>query len=71
MIKIAIVEDENEMSSDLKKHIEMFFNQHDKKIAIDIFDNAMKFLDKYKSKYDLVLWTSIYLIWMELKLVKN
>lgn len=54
MIKIAIVEDENEMSSDQKKHIEMFFNQHDKKIAIDIFDNAMKFLDKYKSKYDLV-----------------
>lgn len=54
MIKIAIVEDENEMSSDLKKHIEMFFNQHDKKIVIDIFDNAMKFLDKYKSKYDLV-----------------
>ena len=54
MIKIAIVEDENEMSSDLKKHIEKFFNQHDKKITIDIFDNAVKFLDKYKSKYDLV-----------------
>ena len=54
MIKIAIVEDEIEMSSDLKKHIEMFFNQHDKKITIDIFDNAVKFLDKYKSKYDLV-----------------
>ena len=70
MIKIAIVEDEIEMSSDLKKHIEMFFNQHDKKIAIDIFDNAIKFLDKYKSKYDLV-FMEIYLIWMELKLVKN
>ena len=54
MIKIAIVEDEIEMSSDLKKHVEMFFNQHDKKITIDIFDNAVKFLDKYKSKYDLV-----------------
>ena len=48
MIKIAIVEDEIEMSSDLKKHVEMFFNQHDKKITIDIFDNAVKFLDKYK-----------------------
>lgn len=54
MIKIAIVEDEIEMSSDLKKHVETFFNQHDKKITIDIFDNAVKFLDKYKSKYDLV-----------------
>ena len=54
MIKIAIVEDEIEMSSDLKKHIEMFFNQHDKKITIDIFDNAVKFLDKYKSKYEVI-----------------
>lgn len=54
MIKIAIVEDEIEMSSDLKKHVKTFFNQHDKKITIDIFDNAVKFLDKYKSKYDLV-----------------
>ena len=54
MIKIAIVEDEIEMSSDLKKHVETFFNQHNKKITIDIFDNAVKFLDKYKSKYDLV-----------------
>ncbi len=34
MIKIAIVEDEIEMSSDLNKHIEMFFNQHDKKITL-------------------------------------
>ena len=54
MIKIAIVEDEIEMSNDLKNHIDMFFNQHEKNITIDIFDNAVKFLDKYKSKYDLV-----------------
>lgn len=54
MIKIAIIEDEIEMSNDLKKHIEMFFNQHEKNISIDIFDNAVKFLDKYKTGYNLV-----------------
>ncbi len=54
MIKIAIVEDNIDDASDLKKHIEMFFNQHYKKIAIFIFYNKMKFLYKYKSKYDLV-----------------
>ena len=54
MTKIAIIEDEIEMSNDLKKHIEMFFNQHEKNISIDIFDNAVKFLDKYKTGYNLV-----------------
>ena len=54
MTKIAIIEDEYGMSNDLKKHVEMFFNQHEKNISIDIFDNAVKFLDKYKTGYNLV-----------------
>ena len=54
MTKIAIIEDEYDMSNDLKKHVEMFFNQHKKNISIDIFDNAVKFLDKYKTGYNLV-----------------
>lgn len=54
MTKIAIIEDEYDMSNDLKKHVEMFFNQHEKNISIDIFDNAVKFLDKYKTGYNLV-----------------
>ena len=48
MIKIAIVEDEKDMALDLKKHIETFFNSNNKPFSIDIFDSAIKFLDKYK-----------------------
>ena len=54
MIKIAIVEDENDMALDLKKHIETFFNSNNKPFSIDIFDSAIKFLDKYKFGYNLV-----------------
>ena len=54
MIKIAIVEDENDMALDLKKHIETFFNSNNKPFSIDVFDSAIKFLDKYKFGYNLV-----------------
>ena len=37
MIKIAIVEDENDMALDLKKHIETFFNSNNKPFSIDVF----------------------------------
>ena len=54
MIKIAIVEDENKMALNLKKHIETFLSNNNKLFSIYVFDCAVKFLDKYKFDYNLV-----------------
>lgn len=54
MLRIAIVEDEAEMRDIFKKYLNQFFDE--KKIEINIFEyeDAIKFIDKYKCEYNLI-----------------
>lgn len=54
MLRIAIVEDEAEMRDILKKYLNLFFDE--KKLEINIFEyeDAIKFIDKYKCEYNLI-----------------
>ena len=54
MIKIAIVEDEIEMANDLKRYINQFFNNNSFQVEITHFNSALKLLDNYQYKFNLI-----------------
>ena len=54
MIKIAVVEDEIEMSNQLLKYIKQFFDENDLDYSVMVFDNAIKLLDNYDFSFDLI-----------------
>ena len=54
MIKIAIVEDEIEMANDLKRYINQFFHNNSFQVEITHFNSALKILDNYQYKFNLI-----------------
>lgn len=54
MIKIAVAEDEIEMSNQLLKYIKQFFDENDLDYSVMVFDNAIKLLDNYDFSFDLI-----------------
>ena len=54
MIKIAIVEDEIEMANDLKRYIDQFFHNNSFQVEITHFNSALKILDNYQYKFNLI-----------------
>ena len=54
MIKIAVVEDELEMSNILVKFINKFFEENELDVKVTVFNNALKFLDAYNFNFDLI-----------------
>ncbi len=54
MIKIAVVEDEIEMTNQLLKYVKQFFDENDLDYSITTFDNAIKLLDNYDFSFDLI-----------------
>lgn len=55
MINVAIVEDEEEVVSQLKGYLERFSAENEIGFEIFAFNNAVVFLENYKPKYDIVL----------------
>ena len=54
MIKIAVVEDELEMSNILVNFINKFFEENELDVKVTVFNNALKFLDAYNFNFDLI-----------------
>ena len=54
MIKIAVVEDEIEMTNQLLKYVKQFFDENDLDYSVTTFDNAIKLLDNYDFSFDLI-----------------
>ena len=54
MIKIAIVEDEEEMLNTLKEYIKRFFTSNDLQYDLTCFLTASKLINTYKFEYDLI-----------------
>lgn len=55
MLRIAVVEDDVAQSNRMKKYLEDFLAEQERPYTIDVYDNAVDFLDKYKNPYDIVL----------------
>lgn len=55
MIKIAVVEDEIEMTNQLLKYVKQFFNENDLDYSVATYNNAIKLLDNYDFSFDLIL----------------
>lgn len=55
MLRIAVVEDDAAQSDRMKKHLQDFLADKERTYTIDVYDNAVDFLDKYKNPYDIVL----------------
>ena len=54
MIKIAVVEDEIEMTNQLLKYVKQFFNENDLDYSVTTYNNAIKLLDNYDFSFDLI-----------------
>lgn len=54
MPKIAIVEDNRAAAGKLKEYLERFSKEENLVIYIDVFDEALSFLEHYKPVYDIV-----------------
>ncbi len=55
MFKIAIVEDEQKWIDTISDYIRDYFEETDKKYALDVFYDGIDFISDYKGGYDLVL----------------
>lgn len=55
MLKMAVVEDIKEDSDTLCGYVEKFSEETAERIDIRVFGNAVDFLDKYSSGFDIVL----------------
>lgn len=55
-MRIVIIEDENDSVEDIKQHIRRFKTENNCDFVIDIFNDALAFLDAYHAGYDLVLF---------------
>lgn len=53
-MKVAIVEDNLEYSNSLKEYVERYSKENDINIAVSIFANGEKFVNDFKSDYDIV-----------------
>ncbi len=54
MINIAIVEDDPIDAGKLQEYLERFCRETDRECAISRFDNAVTFVDKYNSEWDII-----------------
>lgn len=54
MINIAIVEDEKNISQELKNYVKEIFEKNNFDICISCFENAKSFIDLFSSNYDLI-----------------
>ena len=54
MPKIAIVEDNRSAAEKLKGYLERFSKQENLVVYIDVFNEALSFLEHYKPVYDIV-----------------
>ena len=54
VIKIAVVEDEIEMTNQLLKYVKQFFNENDLDYSVTTYNNAIKLLDNYDFSFDLI-----------------
>ena len=54
MIKIAVVEDEVDMSNILVEYIKKFFEENELDVKVTVFNNAFRFLDAYNFNFDLI-----------------
>lgn len=54
MINIAIVEDEKNISQELKNYVKEIFEKNNFDICISCFENAKSFIDQFSSNYDLI-----------------
>jgi len=54
MLEIAIVEDEIEMGNLLEGYLNQLFASEKRDCHISYFDNGIKFLNKFRSQYDLI-----------------
>lgn len=56
MIKIAIVEDNNEDAEKLKGYLERFCKEQTIEFDLDMFTNGLEFLDGIKGEFDVVIF---------------
>lgn len=54
MIRIAIVEDQQEEQQRLYQYITQFAREHVLTVQIDVFDDGLSFVDRFQSDYDVV-----------------
>ena len=54
MVRIAIVEDTQTDSKTLMRYVKEYTRLVNVEVEISVFDNAVKFLDKYTPKFDIV-----------------
>lgn len=55
MIKVAIVEDEKQSSDLLEDHFNRYGQEKNEKFMVEVFKNAVSFLEGYQADYDIVL----------------
>jgi len=54
MIKIAIVEDNDNHAEILKSYIERYGDEHNEQFVIERFNNGMQFISEYSATFDIV-----------------
>lgn len=55
MLRIAIIDDEKEMTLDLKNNLSIFLTEEKTTFQIATFDSGILFLENFKSDFDLIL----------------
>ena len=54
MLQVAIVEDEASSADLLRKYLDLYAEERNVLFAVEVFSNAVNFLENYKSVYDVV-----------------
>ncbi len=54
MIRIAIVEDEEKISEELKSYVTRFFLENKQECRVSVFSNALSFVNQYHADFDLI-----------------
>lgn len=54
MIRVAVVEDEEEAMNDLLRHLRQYGQEKNVRLVIDTFSNGVDFISDYNARYDIV-----------------
>ena len=54
MVRIAIVEDEQEQADRLQSHISRYGEEHQIGTQVTVYSNVITFLEKYQAEYDII-----------------
>ncbi len=54
MIRLAIVEDDQQQAAVLESHIKQYAKEHNVAITVSVFFNVITFLEKYQADFDIV-----------------